>query len=806
MAMRLSKNKVKFIRRNVGKMTPNQIAAQLKIPLADVNAQLVHNGAARASNGPSHPYGSDYVGFLLVLIFSPLIFSTYFYEFENMPRSLLIQAGAILLPTLWLLRQAKKETFTLERGPACGALVLLFIWALVSIAWSTYRYGAFSQWLHWAACGMFYLLVFNLHTHRKAIAVTLHTIMGAATLVAALGVVQYLYGVDWVPQQVVPAATFNNKNMAAQVMVLVFPVGFVLAATTPNRKMTWVYALVTCLAALFLFYTRSRAAWLGALLETLLICGGMWLYRRKSENPPVFDRNRIMALTATLALLVAAMQLGPNALSSVPGAAPPPIDKKIGENLDLASGRHRVVLWKNTLDIIARHPVAGVGIRNVQVHYPTAPDKRHHRLNLHTQRVHNDYLQMYAELGMPAFLVLGWIVVLMIKAAARLTRSPQSAAWIPEALICLSAMAGLAVNAFFSFPFNRALPPLLLAVYLGLFFKITCLAAGPEDASAGTTTLKGKTAWALTAIGVVVFIFWGMKSYRWGQADHFYRRHVVAFLSGDFDRAALYGEQALAYNPPRGAVMRSLSRLYVRQKAYEKAEPLFQRIEKVFPHAPLNLYHLAVTRINQGRFAEAEEVIRKGLAIIPQSGKLYGLLGVVHQTGGQVEAALQAYRQAIKLSPNVLMHYQWLGQLLYDQKQFEAAIPILTKILEMAPETVGVQVKLGIIYLNRGEPVSAEKHFQKALQLAPDAPDTHRYLGVALLNQGKQDAAASEFQAAIVKSRGRDAAAYNNLGSVLAQQDKLQEAVDQFEAALKINPNFTDARNNLDKVRQLLNR
>ena len=633
MVKQLSKNKIKFIRRNAGKLEPAQIAAQLKIPLAVVTAQLENSRPELSFKDRPLWHKPLYLGFLLVLFFSPLMFSTWFYEFENVPRSLLIQAAALVIPILFLLKWPREQGVKVEGGAGFWPLVLILSWALLSLLWTTYKFGAFSQWVHWAACGMFYLIVYNLHSRRKEVTWTLHTVMATCALAAVLGVLQYLCGLEWVPQQVVPAATFNNKNMAAQVMVLAFPVGFVLAATSSNRKLTWLFALITALTALFLYYAGSRAAWLGALVETVLIVGGVWLYWRKVGKGPAFDKNRLLALVTALLILVAGMQLSlnawvPESALPPPGQAPQAIERKLGENLDLSSGRHRLVLWKNTLTIIAAHPVAGVGIRNVQVHYPTAPDKSHHRLSLHTQRVHNDYLQMYAELGLPALIVLIWLFVLIIRHASILIRTPDSAVWIPPALICLAAMAGLSVNAFFSFPFNRALPPFFLAVYLGLYFKTIALAKGPGARPQAARRFGRKVALLPAGVFSVLLVVWGGISYHWSWADHYYRRHVLALLGGNYEQAVALGETALAHNPARGVIMRSLGRAYVRKQDYDRAEALFARIDRVFPHAPLNIYHQAVARINQKRLDEAEAAIRKGLEIIPQSGKLHGLQGV----------------------------------------------------------------------------------------------------------------------------------------------------------------------------------
>ncbi len=45
--------------------------------------------------------------------------------------------------------------------------------------------------------------------------------------------------------------------------------------------------------------------------------------------------------------------------------------------------------------------------------------------------------------------------------------------------------------------------------------------------------------------------------------------------------------------------------------------------------------------------------------------------------------------------------------------------------------------------------------------------------------------------------------AHNNLGSTLAQQGSYESAIEHFETAIKIDPNYMDARKNLELARSL---
>jgi protein O-mannosyl-transferase len=72
----------------------------------------------------------------------------------------------------------------------------------------------------------------------------------------------------------------------------------------------------------------------------------------------------------------------------------------------------------------------------------------------------------------------------------------------------------------------------------------------------------------------------------------------------------------------------------------------------------------------------------------------------------------------------------------------------------------------------------------------------HNNLGVVLADQGKLDDAISHYSEAL-RIKPNYADAHNNLGVALSDQGKLDEAIAQYSEALRIKPDYVDAHNNL---------
>lgn len=95
--------------------------------------------------------------------------------------------------------------------------------------------------------------------------------------------------------------------------------------------------------------------------------------------------------------------------------------------------------------------------------------------------------------------------------------------------------------------------------------------------------------------------------------------------------------------------------------------------------------------------------------------------------------------------------------------------------------------------------VKAEVDYRKALELEPKSTDAMYNLGNALLMQQKAKEAMEQFEAAsrVEKDKAKLAQIYHNMGVILQSSKQLPQCIEAYKQALKNNPKDDETRYNL---------
>jgi tetratricopeptide (TPR) repeat protein len=98
--------------------------------------------------------------------------------------------------------------------------------------------------------------------------------------------------------------------------------------------------------------------------------------------------------------------------------------------------------------------------------------------------------------------------------------------------------------------------------------------------------------------------------------------------------------------------------------------------------------------------------------------------------------------------------------------------------------------------------VNLETSWTYEIKYNPDAWLAHNNLGYIMVEQNRLEEAKTQFLEAL-RIKPDYSEAHNNLGVVYSRLGQISPAIEQYQAALTINPDYGDAANNLDKLQNL---
>lgn len=136
------------------------------------------------------------------------------------------------------------------------------------------------------------------------------------------------------------------------------------------------------------------------------------------------------------------------------------------------------------------------------------------------------------------------------------------------------------------------------------------------------------------------------------------------------------------------------------------------------------------------------------------------------------------------------------------------AVALVVFILPATAQTGNPQIRSGNRFYKKKQIDESLKEYKSATEKAPDNPTAHYNLGNAQFRKNSFDEAAKSYDASVAHSSDKamqEKGLYNK-GVAMVRQKKLQESIDAWKSALKLDANDADARENLQKALMELKR
>ena len=540
--------------------------------------------------------------------------------------------------------------------------IMLCAYALGSMAWA-HTYLAGVEAIRWFILALIVWLVLNTFS-RERLPMLAWGIHFGALAVALLGASQFWFDVKFIPQGPNPAATFVNRNFAAEFVctTLVFSAWLIL-----RERRTAVLLFLSGTSAfhfLYLMMCGTRSALIASYISLFFIAVFAWKYRTMLVHRSWTSGQRILVPATMLAVLLG-MGFIPSGNSTPEFKGQTAFERVVKRTAAIQAGDGtlgvRMVMWKASWTMIKARPFSGVGAGTWEADIPLYQAAGS---QLETDYyVHNEIIQVVAEYG-----IVGWLFLLGLIAyslrSAWLALSAKTETEMQEGLIravALTSLLALMVVSNIGFPWRLATTGMMFAVCLGV------LAAC--DARAGVRHLLGaqRLSWspgvsqtaAVTTVGCLALA--GYISYKAAECEQKIVQSVKMALSisasgtpnsprfdkmkremlqtaregiainphyrkitpmlgdelakwGDWKNAVWVWESVLSSRPYVAAIATNVSRGHLALGNYEKAFEYLDKAKRVQPKA-VSVRSLEVILLSRtGKEAKALEVAREALA------------------------------------------------------------------------------------------------------------------------------------------------------------------------------------------------
>jgi tetratricopeptide (TPR) repeat protein len=205
-------------------------------------------------------------------------------------------------------------------------------------------------------------------------------------------------------------------------------------------------------------------------------------------------------------------------------------------------------------------------------------------------------------------------------------------------------------------------------------------------------------------------------------------------------------------------------------------------------------YTLALVLAATGRIDEAEDELRRALAIRPNYDDARSQLGQLLASQGRLDEAKIEFTRAIALRPGYWGHYNDLGLVLFRAARYREAAETFEQLTRVQPDNYYGYQQLGSTYQMLGEDDRALAYYERSIAIRPSLGALSN-IGTIHYRRGEYHRAVEAYEKA-VELRPNVPAAHRNLGDALGRTGRHAEAqaayrtaVELAEAQLAVNPN-----------------
>jgi len=201
--------------------------------------------------------------------------------------------------------------------------------------------------------------------------------------------------------------------------------------------------------------------------------------------------------------------------------------------------------------------------------------------------------------------------------------------------------------------------------------------------------------------------------------------------------------------------------------------------------------------VGPGKPASRSELdpIALGFASGPPNAELYLAMAKMSDQGGNSAHARSMYQRALTIEPNNLDGMLALARLEDRTGELDAALHYYQQAVQMHPQSAKAHNDLSLCYARRGQVTEALAPLEQAIRLQPSKQLYRNNIAKVLIEQNQMNGALQHLAAV-----HPPAIAQYNMGVLLHQRGRGQEAVQYLAAATQTDPSLALAQTLLSEL------
>jgi O-antigen ligase len=345
-----------------------------------------------------------------------------------------LECAAALLFVAWAVQKAALGSISVTNSAILPALGLLFIPFLqLATGHTAYAYDTHYTLLEWLAYGVFYLIASefsgdSLLRMRMAISIAVFGSLYAlfAMLQGSLAPANLIYGV--IRTQGTGFGSYTNRNHYAGLTAMLLPFGLVVlfSSFAPKAlRLLCGFGSLVMLASIFM--SGSRGGMFSVMIGLIFLLVQQW--RGNMHRGSL--RKLILAGVLTAAFV--------GYFS---------FDRVASRSVREATDVMRLQIARDSLKLLAAHPLLGSGLGSFPTVYPTVCTIP---TNLFVNAAHDDYLQLAVETGLAGVLLAVLFLWLLFRNGLRSLRRTGRSRFSDVTVAALAGCVSILIHSFFDF-------------------------------------------------------------------------------------------------------------------------------------------------------------------------------------------------------------------------------------------------------------------------------------------------------------------------------------------------------------------